>query len=99
MTAIGSRAAPMRRSRLAPGAQRGQRTGDGEHPPVADRLEERVRHPVRAPARLPADVLEPRAVEEQEQLATAHPPDLARVVEDRRIAPGGPLHAVVLTHR
>src|SRR5215211_1762604 len=102
MTPIGSRScvlierlslAAARRLLLAHAAQRRR---DRDHLTGAERLGQRVGDPVDRAPRPPRDETQAPAVVVELELAAVDPAGLGRVVEDRRLAPGRPLDAVVL---
>src|SRR4051794_40811039 len=70
--------------------------GDVDHLPRGERLEQRVRDPVDGVLVAPCHQPQTVAVVEQLQLAVPVFVHLGRVVEDRRVHPGGALDAVVL---
>src|SRR5829696_4196780 len=103
MTPIGSRSCVlMKRLSLAAArralllAEAAQRRSDRDHLARAERLRQRVGDPVDRPPRPPRDEPQAPAVVVQLQLAAVDPARFGRVVEDRRLAPGRALDAVVL---
>src|SRR3954468_23602860 len=97
MTPMDSReAGDMRRMSLATQSPEGP--GDAQHLLVRQRLCERVGDPVDRALRAPRDDAQAAPVEVEVQPAAGGrvDADLRWVVEDRRVAPGHPLDAVVL---
>src|SRR5215208_3208282 len=75
------------------------RAGDGHHLLLGERLEQGVGDPVRRLGGAPRHQAQPVTREVQLVLTAADAALLGRLVEDRRVPPGGALQAVVLAVR
>src|SRR5688572_22497250 len=77
-------------------AELAQGAGDRRHLLVRERARERVAHPVHRFRGPPGDEPDPLAVAVDHHLALPDADVLVRIVEDRGVAPGRALDAVVL---